>query len=94
MERAVRLSLKDRFAGSLAGLTNGDAVGTTVEFRSRGTLAPVIDMVGGGSFDLTPDQWTDARGRAGRQSALYAPRNGFTTVNCSSKTWLCCKSSL
>ncbi len=48
----MRLSLKDRYAGSLAGLATGDAVGTTVEFRSRGTFPLVTDMVGGGPFGL------------------------------------------
>lgn len=41
------------------GLACGDAVGTTLEFRSPGTFAPITDMVGGGPFDLAPGQWTD-----------------------------------
>ena len=48
-----------RLRGCLLGLAVGDAVGTTVEFKSRGTFAPVDDMVGGGPFDLKPGQWTD-----------------------------------
>lgn len=52
-------TLKDRYAGSLLGLACGDAVGTSVEFRSRGSFLPVVDMVGGGPFDLAPGQWTD-----------------------------------
>jgi ADP-ribosyl-[dinitrogen reductase] hydrolase len=34
-------------------------VGTTVEFRARGSFKPLTDMVGGGPFDLLPGQWTD-----------------------------------
>ena len=49
----------DRFRGCLLGLAAGDAVGTTVEFRPRGTFPPVTDMVGGGPFGLAPGQWTD-----------------------------------
>ena len=49
----------DRLRGCLLGLAVGDAVGTTVEFKPRGTFAPVDDMVGGGPFDLKPGQWTD-----------------------------------
>lgn len=49
----------ERCAGSLVGLACGDAVGTTVEFRSRGTFEPLTDMVGGGPFGLAPGQWTD-----------------------------------
>ncbi|WP_416666827.1 ADP-ribosylglycohydrolase family protein [Egbenema bharatensis] len=49
----------ERFRGCLLGLAAGDAVGTTVEFRSRGSFAPMTDMVGGGPFGLQPGQWTD-----------------------------------
>ena len=37
----------------------GDAVGTAVEFKPRGTFAPLTDMIGGGPFRLAPGQWTD-----------------------------------
>jgi len=47
------------FRGCLLGLACGDAVGTTVEFRSRGSFSPLNDMVGGGPFRLKPGQWTD-----------------------------------
>ncbi len=49
----------DRAQGSFLGLACGDAVGTAVEFRARGSFPPVVDMVGGGPFDLKPGQWTD-----------------------------------
>lgn len=49
----------DRARGALLGLAVGDAVGTTVEFRPRGSFTPVTDMTGGGPFDLAPGQWTD-----------------------------------
>jgi ADP-ribosyl-[dinitrogen reductase] hydrolase len=52
-------SFLDRCAGSLVGLACGDAVGTTLEFRSRGTFEPLTDMVGGGPFELAPGKWTD-----------------------------------
>ena len=32
----MTLTLKERYAGCLAGLAVGDAVGTTVEFKPRG----------------------------------------------------------
>ncbi len=51
--------LSDRIQGCLLGLAVGDAVGTTLEFKPRGTFAPITDMVGGGPFDLEPGQWTD-----------------------------------
>jgi ADP-ribosyl-[dinitrogen reductase] hydrolase len=53
------LDLRERYHGALLGLAVGDAVGTTVEFRPRGTFTPVTDLVGGGPFHLQPGQWTD-----------------------------------
>lgn len=52
-------SARDRARGALLGLAAGDAVGTTVEFRSPGTFAPLTGMAGGGPFHLKPGQWTD-----------------------------------
>lgn len=49
----------NRFTGCLLGLAVGDAVGTTLEFRQRGSFEPVGDMVGGGPFGLAPGEWTD-----------------------------------
>lgn len=49
----------ERFRGALLGLACGDAVGTTVEFKPRGSFVPVSDMVGGGPFRLKPGEWTD-----------------------------------
>ncbi len=51
--------LQARFRGCLLGLAAGDAVGTAVEFKSRGTFPPLTGMVGGGRFHLLPGQWTD-----------------------------------
>jgi ADP-ribosyl-[dinitrogen reductase] hydrolase len=50
---------RDRHRGALLGLATGDAVGTTLEFRPRGTFAPITDMVGRGPFGLAPGEWTD-----------------------------------
>ena len=55
----MSITLKDRYRGSLLGLACGDAVGTTLEFKRRGSFAPITDMVGGGPFNLKPGQWTD-----------------------------------
>ena len=48
-----------RARGALLGLAVGDAIGTTVEFRPRGSFKPLTDMVGGGPFGLEPGQFTD-----------------------------------
>jgi len=52
-------SVRDRASGALLGLAVGDAVGTTLEFKSRDSYPLLADMVGGGPFRLTPGQWTD-----------------------------------
>jgi ADP-ribosylglycohydrolase/protein-tyrosine phosphatase len=52
-------STLDRYLGALVGLAAGDALGTTLEFQSRGTFTPIDDIVGGGPFGLAPGQWTD-----------------------------------
>lgn len=49
----------DRYRGCLLGLACGDAVGTAVEFKTRGTFNPVVDMDGGGPFNLQAGEWTD-----------------------------------
>jgi len=40
-------------------LATGDALGTTLEFKSPATFEPIKDIVGGGPFHLKPGQWTD-----------------------------------
>ena len=44
----------DRFRGCLLGLAVGDAIGTTAEFKPRGTFPPVSDLIGQGPFNLKP----------------------------------------
>jgi ADP-ribosyl-[dinitrogen reductase] hydrolase len=67
----------DRFRGCLLGLAVGDAVGTAVEFRPRGSFKPVTDMVGGGPFHLQAGQWTDDTSMALCLGASLLERNGF-----------------
>lgn len=48
-----------RARGCLLGLAIGDAIGTTVEFKQRGSFTPMTDVVGGGPFQLKAGEWTD-----------------------------------
>jgi ADP-ribosyl-[dinitrogen reductase] hydrolase len=57
--RAEPDAIEDRAIGALLGLAIGDAIGTTLEFRSRDTYEPLTDMVGGGPFGLKLGEWTD-----------------------------------
>jgi len=49
----------DRARGALLGLAVGDALGATLEFKTRDSYLPLTDMVGGGPFNLAPGEWTD-----------------------------------
>lgn len=51
--------MQDKYEGILVGLAVGDAVGTTLEFKPRGSFQPITDMQGGGPFRLEKGQWTD-----------------------------------
>lgn len=68
---------RNRFRGCLLGLAVGDAVGTTVEFRPRGSFALLTDMVGGGPFHLLPGQWTDDTSMALCLATSLVECNGF-----------------
>ncbi len=49
----------DRLLGLFLGLAIGDAIGTTLEFRTRDSYVHISDMIGGGPFGLHPGEWTD-----------------------------------
>ena len=46
------------FRGCLLGLAVGDAIGTTAEFRPRGSFPNVIRIDSEGPFSLVSGQWT------------------------------------
>lgn len=72
------MNTSERFQGCLLGLACGDAVGTTVEFKMRGTFQPVTDMIGGGPFKLEPGQWTDDTSMALCLAASLTELGGFS----------------
>ena len=67
----------NRAQGCLLGLAIGDAVGTTLEFRPRGTFKPIDDMVGGGPYDLRAGEWTDDTSLAICLAESLISRSGF-----------------
>jgi ADP-ribosyl-[dinitrogen reductase] hydrolase len=71
------IPVPDRFRGALLGLAAGDAVGTTLEFKSPGSFKPINDMVGGGPFDLAPGEWTDDTSMALCLAASLVEKRGF-----------------
>ena len=73
------MELLDRFRGCLLGLAVGDAVGTSVEFQSRGSFDPVTDMTGGGPFGLPAGAWTDDTSMALCLATSLIQKNGFDT---------------
>jgi len=70
-----------RYHGALLGLATGDAVGTTVEFRSPGSFTPLEDMVGGGPFRLKAGEWTDDTSMALCLAASLVEGGGFDPVD-------------
>jgi hypothetical protein len=54
MASAKEPSTLDRYTGALLGLAAGDALGTTLEFKHKGSFTPIDDMVGGGPFRPKP----------------------------------------
>jgi hypothetical protein len=68
---------RERFLGCLLGLAVGDAVGTAVEFKPRGSFTPITDLVGGGPFRLRPGQWTDDTSMALCLASSLVETGGF-----------------
>lgn len=75
------IEIINRFRGSMIGLAVGDALGVPLEFRSPGTFKPVSDMIGGGSFDLKPGEWTDDTSTALCLAESLIKKNGFDSLD-------------
>jgi len=50
------MNQRQNYRGAMLGLAIGDALGTTVEFRSPDTFPPVETITGGGPFQLNPGE--------------------------------------
>ncbi|WP_008294149.1 ADP-ribosylglycohydrolase family protein [Congregibacter litoralis] len=77
----ISVDIKDRGLGALLGLAVGDALGTTLEFKSPGTFEPISDMMGGGPFGLKPGQWTDDTSMALCLAASLIESEGFDATD-------------
>ncbi len=75
------LTLTDRYRGSLLGLACGDALGTSVEFKPRGSFPPVTDLLGGGPFNLKAGQWTDDTSMALCLGESLLRKDGFDAAD-------------
>ncbi|BEP43354.1 hypothetical protein GmRootV15_39430 [Variovorax sp. V15] len=75
------MNVIERYRGCLLGLACGDAVGTTVEFRTRGSFAPVTGMHGGGPFGLVAGEWTDDTSMALCLAASLIHCKGFDAID-------------
>ncbi len=73
----AEMNKNDRIAGCLFGLACGDGVGATLEFQDPGTFEPISDMIGGGSFNLRPGEWTDDTCMALCLATSLIEQNGF-----------------
>ena len=66
-----------RYQGCMMGLAAGDALGTTVEFKTPGSFPPLTDIVGGGPFGLESGQWTDDTSMALCLADSLVEKKGF-----------------
>jgi ADP-ribosylglycohydrolase len=71
----------DRYLGCLVGLAVGDALGTALEFTSKGSFDPIDDVVGGGPFQLKAGQWTDDTSMALCLAESLTERRGFDAAD-------------
>ncbi len=81
------MELIERFRGCLLGLAAGDAVGTAVEFKPRGTFEPVTDMTGGGPFGVPAGAWTDDTSMALCLATSLLEKNGFDAQDQMERYW-------
>jgi ADP-ribosyl-[dinitrogen reductase] hydrolase len=75
------MKIDKRFRGTMLGLAVGDAVGTTLEFRSPATFEKIDDMLGGGPFQLTAGEWTDDTSMALCLAESLIEQRGFDPVD-------------
>ena len=56
---ATQEDVRDRAVGAMLGLAVGDALGTTLEFQERDRKPRIVNITGGGPFQLPSGCWTD-----------------------------------
>ncbi len=71
----------DKCKGALLGLAIGDALGTTLEFKTPGSFAPIKDLIGGGVFGLPAGKWTDDTSMALCLADSLIIKNEFDTFD-------------
>lgn len=79
----------DNIRGLLLGLAVGDAVGTTNEFSFYNKMIthassvehPIVDMIGGGPFNLEPGEWTDDTSMALCLADSLIEKDGFDPID-------------
>jgi len=67
----------ERFRGAMLGLACGDALGSAVEFKARGTFEPLTDMVASEVHGLPPGYWTDDTSMALCLAESLIEKNGM-----------------
>ncbi len=72
---------QQRYKGCLLGLAVGDALGTTLEFRTPGSFQPISDLIGGGPFMLSPGEWTDDTSMALCLAQSLIEKKGFDAID-------------
>jgi ADP-ribosylglycohydrolase len=75
------MNLESKFRGAMLGLAVGDAVGTTLEFKTPGSFTKITDMVGGGPFHLAIGEWTDDTSMALCLAESLIEKRGFDPID-------------
>lgn len=75
------MNLQPKFRGAMLGLAVGDAVGTTLEFKTPGSFTKITDMVGGGPFHLAIGEWTDDTSMALCLAESLIEKRGFDPID-------------
>ena len=75
------MKTNSKFRGAMLGLAVGDALGTTLEFKSPGSFEPLTDMVGGGPFRLKAGEWTDDTSTALCLAESLVEKRGFDPID-------------
>ena len=71
------MGFQDRFRGALLGLAIGDALAAATQGRKAGSFEPVVELSGGGPFDLPAGAWSDDTAMALCLAESLLQRGGF-----------------
>lgn len=81
---------RDKLRGMFLGLAVGDALGSYLEFKERGTFEEISDYKAGGPFNLPAGYWTDDTSMALCLADSIIEKGGYDSFDVMSKylSWM------